>query len=68
MSNVNVGFRGHSPGSPPIGNHSRRRNAFTDFNSLICDEFTAHCEARKRTSSSTDVIMDSPTHKRSRLM
>lgn len=68
MSNVSVGYRGHTPGSPPLGSHSRRRNAFTDLNAFICEEFTSHCEARKRSSSSTDVIMDSPTHKRSRLM
>lgn len=72
MSNVNMSYRGHSSNSPPIGSHSRRRttasspNGFSDFGAL-CEEYTAHCEARKRTAASTDVIMDSPTHKRSRL-
>lgn len=72
MSNVNMGYLTNSSNSPPIGNHSRRRataassSAYHDFGSLL-DEYTTHCDTRKRNASSTDVIMDSPTHKRSRL-
>lgn len=69
MSNISVqGYRPHPPGSPTCGSHSRRRNAgLAELNAFICDEFARHCDTRKRTASSTDVIMDSPTHKRSRM-
>ncbi|GAB6021073.1 hypothetical protein CHUAL_003707 [Chamberlinius hualienensis] len=73
MSNVSMGYLTSSSNSPPIGNHSRRRttaassSAYHDFSSLICEDYTTHCDTRKRNASSTDVIMDSPTHKRSRL-
>lgn len=68
MSNVSVGYLPHAPGSPTLSSsHSRRKNGLAELNNFICDEFARHCDTRKRSASATDVIMDSPTHKRSRL-
>lgn len=68
MSNVSVGYRPHPPSSPTLGSHSRRRNTgLAELNAFICDEFARHCDTRKRSAPAPDVIMDSPTHKRSRL-
>uniref|UniRef100_T1J1R8 Uncharacterized protein n=1 Tax=Strigamia maritima TaxID=126957 RepID=T1J1R8_STRMM len=65
MSNISVGYRPHTPGSPTLG--ARRRNGLAELNAFICDEFARHCDPRKRSASSSDPLMDSPNHKRSRL-
>jgi len=67
MSNISVGYRPHTPGSPTLGSHSRRRNGLAELNAFICDEFARHCDARKRAAPTPDALLDSPTHKRSRL-
>lgn len=75
---VSNGFRQSPLSSPPCsptsnGNGSSRSNSvrnrsqLAELNAFIADEFTRHFDSRKRASSNTDVIMDSPTHKRSRL-
>ncbi|XP_013388430.1 UPF0472 protein C16orf72 homolog [Lingula anatina] len=61
MSNVNMGYMPHSQGSPV-----RNRSSMEELNIFILDELSRHND-RKRTSSG-DVIMDSPTRKRSRLL
>jgi len=70
MSNISVGYRPHggaAPGSPTLGS-SRRRNGLAELNAFICEEFSRNYDgSRKRSSSSSDIIVDSPTHKRSRL-
>ncbi|XP_059470540.1 HUWE1-associated protein modifying stress responses [Neocloeon triangulifer] len=51
---------------------TRRRSSPTqslhELNSFISSEFARHCKRPAATSPSHDVNMDSPTHKRSRLM
>ncbi|RWS30659.1 hypothetical protein B4U80_05077 [Leptotrombidium deliense] len=42
-------------------------SSLAELNAFITEEFSRHAESRKRSSSSTDVVMDSPTHKRSKL-
>ncbi|XP_023210399.1 HUWE1-associated protein modifying stress responses-like [Centruroides vittatus] len=72
MSGTNVSLRQHSSGSPTSGlprglrsrNCSQTTTSLAELNAFITEEFTRH--TRKR-SPPTDVIMDSPTHKRSRL-
>ena len=64
--------------SPQQGNNATRRNTVTrlsnstanyaELNAFITEEFNRHVESHKRSSSSSDVIMDSPTHKRSKLL
>ncbi|RWS12734.1 hypothetical protein B4U79_05416 [Dinothrombium tinctorium] len=41
--------------------------SLAELNAFITEEFTRHAESKKRSASSTDVVMDSPTHKRSKL-
>lgn len=43
-------------------------NSFAELNAFITEEFNRHVESNKRSASSSDVIMDSPTHKRSKLI
>ncbi|XP_064478886.1 HUWE1-associated protein modifying stress responses-like [Ornithodoros turicata] len=61
--------RGHSSpgsGSPPS---YRSSGGSASLSSFIAEEFARHVESRKRSASgSPDVVMDSPTHKRSRLI
>lgn len=67
-------FRQHSTGSPTSSFSRTHRTRFSnqsssshnELNAFIAEEFSRHSDSRKRTTS-TDVIMDSPTHKRSRL-
>lgn len=40
----------------------------TELSEFISNEYSRHVESRKRVNSSTDVTMDSPTHKRTRLL
>ncbi|XP_076333938.1 HUWE1-associated protein modifying stress responses isoform X2 [Tachypleus tridentatus] len=72
VGNSNFGIRQHSPGSSPSGQSRGHRsrissqNNLTELNAFISEEFIRHSDSRKR-APSTDVVMDSPTHKRSRL-
>lgn len=67
-------FRQHSTGSPTSSFSRTHRTRFcsqsssshNELNAFISEEFSRHSDSGKRTTS-TDVIMDSPTHKRSRL-
>ncbi|XP_014669284.1 PREDICTED: UPF0472 protein C16orf72 homolog [Priapulus caudatus] len=61
MSDISVGY-GSRPHTP-----TKSRTRTSDLNAFITEELQRHTEARKRASSSPDVAMDSPTHKRSRL-
>lgn len=61
MSNISVDYnRPHTP------TKSRSRTS-SDLNAFITEELHRHTDTRKRSSSSPDVVMDSPTHKRNRL-
>ncbi|XP_067673318.1 HUWE1-associated protein modifying stress responses-like [Haliotis asinina] len=63
MSNISVGYNlPHTPGAQAM--NSLPRNNIEELNRFIHDEFSRN---RKRTSS-PDVIMDSPSRKRSRLI
>lgn len=72
MTGTGVSLRQHPPSSPNSGfsrGHRSRTSSQTatslaELNAFITEEFTRH--SRKR-SPPTDVIMDSPTHKRSRM-
>ncbi|XP_071797113.1 HUWE1-associated protein modifying stress responses-like [Asterias amurensis] len=60
MANVGVSQ------SPPHHSHSRRRHG--NVLDLFPDELFAHPDSRKRNTSPNDVHMDSPSHKRNRLL
>lgn len=60
MANVGVSQ------SPPHHSHSRRRHG--NVLDLFPDELFAHPDTRKRNPSPSDVHMDSPSHKRNRLL
>ena len=60
MANVGVSQ------SPPHHSHSRRRHG--NVLDLFPDELFAHPDSRKRNTSPNDVHMDSPSHKRKRLL
>ncbi|XP_054155107.1 HUWE1-associated protein modifying stress responses-like [Oppia nitens] len=48
-----------------VSNHSN--NSYEELDAFISEEYNRHVESRKRVLESTsDVIMDSPTHKRSK--
>jgi len=57
MSNVSVGYN-----SPPTKSKS------DELNCIIMDGLTRHNESRKRSNSTHDISMDSPTRKRSRFL
>ncbi|XP_062840840.1 UPF0472 protein C16orf72 homolog [Trichomycterus rosablanca] len=73
---ASISVRSGTPGSPThvsgSSNPSRRRNGLhdVDLNTFIAEEMALHLEnsaTRKRTSAQcSDVITDSPTHKRNR--
>uniref|UniRef100_A0A4W3HZH4 HUWE1 associated protein modifying stress responses a n=1 Tax=Callorhinchus milii TaxID=7868 RepID=A0A4W3HZH4_CALMI len=73
-----ISVRSSTPGSPThvsgSSNSSRRRNGLhdVDLNTFISEEMALHLDnggTRKRTSAQcTDVITDSPTHKRNRML
>lgn len=43
---------------------SQNASSLAELNAFITEEFTRHVEAKKRSSSSSDVTMSSPTHKK----
>jgi hypothetical protein len=45
-----------------------RRQRSLELSTFIANEFARHCKRPAPPSSPHDVTMDSPTHKRSRLM
>lgn len=73
-----ISVRSSTPGSPSHvsggSNQNRRRNGLhdADLNTFISEEMAFHLDngsTRKRTSAQCgDVIMDSPTHKRNRII
>lgn len=75
---ASISVRSGTPGSPTHvsggSNPGRRRNGLhdVDLNTFIAEEMALHLEnggggSRKRTSAQcSDVITDSPTHKRNR--
>ncbi|XP_063286291.1 HUWE1-associated protein modifying stress responses 1 isoform X1 [Pelobates fuscus] len=73
-----ISVRSSTPGSPThvssSSNTSRRRNGLhdVDLNTFISEEMALHLDnggTRKRTSAQcSDVISDSPTHKRNRMI
>ncbi|GCC26053.1 HUWE1-associated protein modifying stress responses 1 [Chiloscyllium punctatum] len=75
---ASISVRSSTPGSPThvsgSSNTSRRRNGLhdVDLNTFISEEMALHLDnggTRKRTSAQcTDVITDSPTHKRNRML
>ncbi|KAG9263856.1 telomere attrition and p53 response 1 protein [Astyanax mexicanus] len=75
---ASISVRSSTPGSPThvssSSNSSRRRSGFhdVDLNTFISEEMALHLDSggnRKRTSAQcTDVITDSPTHKRNRMI
>jgi len=62
MSNVSV--RHNSSSSAGVGYEQSNVN---ELHCFIMDEMSRRSETRQRTSSNGDVIMDSPSRKRSRL-
>ena len=62
MSNVSVRHN-----SSPPGGVDYEQSDVNGLHCFIVDEMSRRSEARKRTSSNGDVIMDSPSRKRSRL-
>lgn len=67
MSNISVGYKGHTGASNPQPIASRN-NSLEDLNKFILDEFARNYDSsRKRTSSPDHVKMDSPSRKKSRL-
>lgn len=65
MSNVSVSYQAQGisgPECPPPGHMTSTE----DYHRFV--ELSRNCDTRKRTTSSTDVIMDSPTRKKSRLL
>uniref|UniRef100_A0A8C5PNT7 HUWE1 associated protein modifying stress responses n=1 Tax=Leptobrachium leishanense TaxID=445787 RepID=A0A8C5PNT7_9ANUR len=75
---ASISVRSSTPGSPThvsgSSNTSRRRNGLhdVDLNTFISEEMALHLDnggTRKRTSAQcSDVITDSPTHKRNRMI
>ncbi|XP_006007314.1 UPF0472 protein C16orf72 homolog [Latimeria chalumnae] len=75
---ASISVRSSTPGSPThvsgSSNSSRRRNGLhdVDLNTFISEEMALHLDnggTRKRTSAQCgDVITDSPTHKRNRMI
>ncbi|XP_032896327.1 UPF0472 protein C16orf72 homolog isoform X1 [Amblyraja radiata] len=75
---ASISVRSSTPGSPThvsgSSNSSRRRNGLhdVDLNTFISEEMALHLDnggTRKRSSAQcTDVITDSPTHKRNRML
>ncbi|XP_034782968.1 HUWE1-associated protein modifying stress responses-like isoform X1 [Acipenser ruthenus] len=74
---ASISVRSSTPGSPThvsgASNPSRRRNGLhdVDLNTFISEEMALHLDnggTRKRTSAQCDVITDSPTHKRNRMI
>lgn len=75
---ASISVRSSTPGSPTHvssgSNASRRRNGLhdVDLNTFISEEMALHLDnggTRKRTSAQCgDVITDSPTHKRNRML
>lgn len=75
---ASISVRSSTPGSPTHvssgSNASRRRNGLhdVDLNTFISEEMALHLDnggTRKRTSAQCgDVITDSPTHKRNRMI
>lgn len=65
MSNISVGYKGHSgaSNSQPIPG----RNNLEELNKFILDEFARNYDSRKRTASPDHVKMDSPSRKKSRM-
>lgn len=72
---ASISMRSGAPGSPthlsagPAPN--RRRNGLhdVDLNTFIAEEMALHLDTRKRSSAQCgDVITDSPTHKRNRMI
>ncbi|KAK3579516.1 hypothetical protein CHS0354_028344 [Potamilus streckersoni] len=60
MSNISVGFQPHST-------HTKDAD-MEELNTFILDEFSRHCDHRRKRSSTPDVSMDSPSRKKSRLL
>lgn len=65
MSNISMGFHGHGGSAQQVNAVSRGN--FEDLNHFIHEEFSRN-EGRKRSSSSPDLVIDSPSRKRSRLL
>ncbi|XP_074601024.1 HUWE1-associated protein modifying stress responses [Brevipalpus obovatus] len=49
------------------GNSGDNASSLSELNDFISSEYSRHVESRKRVNPTTDVNMDSPTHKRSKL-
>jgi len=57
----------NSSRSATIRVSSNANNSYEELNAFIDEEYNRHVESRKRVlESSSDVTMDSPTHKRSK--
>lgn len=74
---ASISVRSGAPGSPThvsgSSNPGRRRNGLhdVDLNTFISEEMALHLDngsTRKRASVQCDVITDSPTHKRNRMI
>lgn len=66
MSNISVGYHGHGGATQPVGTVSRPN--VDDLNRFIHEEFVRNHDSRKRSTSSPDLMIDSPSRKRSRLI
>ena len=63
----NIGIR--SASASEVGNASAATNGTDEFHCFILEEMSRRMDStRKRTSSNKDVIVDSPTRKRNRLL
>lgn len=68
MSNISVGYHNHSHNAGPQAVSGVGRANIEDLNRFIHEEFTRNCDSRKRSTSSPDLMTESPSRKRSRLV
>lgn len=71
MSNISVGLssRNSAESSSDMDGASQNpQQEDDDFHCFILDEMSRRCDNSRKRTPSTDVIMDSPTRKRSRLL
>jgi hypothetical protein len=43
-------------------------SSLAELNAFITEEFTRHVDSKKRSATATDVLMDSPTHKKPKFL
>lgn len=60
--------RNSSSRGNPQNNSLLSSSSLSELNAFITEEYVRHVEAKKRSSSSTDVIMDSPTQKKPKFL